>query len=194
MWKIRCNINDVEAIVVLSGGLQPGNIFHEKAALSTESIERLFYGVKKYKELVKKVPVIFSGGVGNPFFDIQDKRQIVKGYVKIMGIPEKDIIVEANSRNTFKSAVEVKKILDKKFPDVTEHKIILVTSAIHMPRSEAVFKKQGFKIFKFPAGYNTGSMNYNPLDFIPDAGNFRKSTDAIYEWIGLAYYKLSGKL
>lgn len=187
-------IDAIEAIVILSAGLNRGNNLHKEAGLSTESISRVFYGVKIYKRLGGAVPILFSGGVANPFFDIEDKGKIIKNYIKIFGVPGEDIIVETISRNTFESAAEVKKMLEKKFPDVTEHKIILVTSAIHMPRSEAVFKKQGFRVFKFPAGYKTGPMNSNPLDFIPDAGNFEKSTDAVYEWLGLVYYKLSDKI
>ena len=69
---------------------------------------------------------------------------------------------------------------------------LLVTSASHMPRALAVFQKAGWTITAYPTTYKTMPSGW-PVDF--DAiRRFRLLDEAIHEWIGIAIYRLTGRL
>lgn len=87
-----------------------------------------------------------------------------------------------------------KAVKDNRFPGLTNHKVILVTSALHMPRSIRVFQRLGLKPIPSPSSYDSGSMDYDPLDFLPSIGSFLTSTAAIHEWIGLVGYWVRGRI
>ena len=69
---------------------------------------------------------------------------------------------------------------------------ILVTSAYHMPRAVAVFRKAGFSIIAYPVDYHTNGdasdfTNFSVID------NLSKVDTATKEWIGLMVYWLAGR-
>jgi uncharacterized SAM-binding protein YcdF (DUF218 family) len=66
----------------------------------------------------------------------------VKKYLKSINFPDSALIVESESKNTYENALFTKKMIDSLNLNGS---FILVTSAIHMPRAMAVFKKVGFK-------------------------------------------------
>jgi hypothetical protein len=71
---------------------------------------------------------------------------------------------------------------------------LLVTSAFHMPRSMALFRKAGFDVTPWPADYRTagdegfGFARDNPLD------GLQMMSLAIREWAGLIAYYLTGRI
>ncbi len=186
--------NQAEAIVVLSGMMYPAGGLRKETELVKESLRRIFYGIKIYREAQGALPVIFSGGPATYFSSIENGKEIIRDDISILGVPENDIIIELNSKNTYESALETKKILDNKFPLIKNHKILLVTSAMHMLRAEKVFKKQGFSVLMVPAGYETGQITFHFRGFIPDMVNFERSNSAIYEWMGILNYKILKKI
>ena len=60
----------------------------------------------------------------------------------LLGVPADALILETRSRNTYENAVEVKQELAA----LGAERVGLVTSAMHMPRSVALFEKQGFTV------------------------------------------------
>ncbi len=69
----------------------------------------------------------------------------MKEFATKLVVPDERIISETESRNTRENALYTKKILKK----INAQKVILVTSAFHMPRSYAVFKKIGVNAVPF---------------------------------------------
>jgi len=69
-----------------------------------------------------------------------------------------------------------------------------VTSANHMPRAVAVFNKQQLNPIPAPANFLVKILpNREPkLEFT--AGNLYKTERAMYEYLGLAWYKLRGNI
>lgn len=186
--------DDTVCIVILSAGLNLGGKLRRKVELSGESLTRLFYGTAFYHSSGRKYPVLFTGGIGNPFHCLDNASTIIRDAVRAMGVSETDIIVDADSRNTYESAIAAGKIIRKKMPGQKRMKIILVTTALHMRRSAAVFEKQGFEVLAYPVGYRTGSIDYSPIDFIPNVCNFATSSYAIHEWLGIIFYRLKGRI
>lgn len=119
--------------------------------------------------------------------------------LKLMNIPESAIIQESLSLNTYENAVNVKQILEEK----KLKKIILVTSALHIPRAYAIFKKQGIDVITAPTDFliseqEITEINDNQeafiLNNIPDSLALDKTTKVLKEYIGTFIYWLKGWL
>jgi uncharacterized SAM-binding protein YcdF (DUF218 family) len=108
------------------------------------------------------------------------------------GVPDSNIVIEQFSRNTYESAVAAKHILDSvqfKPP------YLLVTSAIHMPRSIKAFEKAGISVTPHPASFDVVDGEYSFVGSIfPSISALDKWKYLLKEMIGMAVYKLTGKL
>ena len=71
---------------------------------------------------------------------------------------------------------------------------LLVTSAYHMPRSMALFRRAGFSVVAFPVDYRTfgDRRDWRIAHDVPR--NLRLFDLAVHEWAGLAGYRLTGKI
>ena len=171
-----------DVIIVLGGGMKE-NVpdFSGSYALSSDGLERAFTAARINKKT--DLPIILSGGA---VFAKKSEAEVGKRFLTDIGIPGDKIIIENKSRDTYENAVFSREIcIERGFK-----KIILVTSAYHMPRAAMIFKKIGFKdIVYYPAGYKTSKpFNYYYPDFLP--GDTRDLSSAIKEYIGLVFYKI----
>ena len=71
---------------------------------------------------------------------------------------------------------------------------LLVTSAFHMPRSMALFRKAGFPVVPWPVDYRTAGERASACSATTRSIRCRKPTMAVREWIGLVAYWLSGRI
>ncbi len=101
-----------------------------------------------------------------------------------LGVPMPNIRLTAPVENTADEAREVAKLLGNK------KRIILVTSAFHMPRAAGLFEHQGFDVVRFAVDYRVEERQTTPMTFVPDADALDKSSDAIRELLGRAYYAI----
>ena len=68
-------------------------------------------------------------------------------------------------------------------------RVLLVTDAMHMPRSRTAFQRAGFDVVAAPTLF----FSYAPLSassWLPSAEGLRLSWYAIYELFGIAWYRL----
>ncbi len=198
-WSLINNVNvksdriidkDSQAIVILSAGVQI-KPFKE---LSGTSWRRLWQGIEEYRKFKGNVPVIYSGGSPNYYNDSTVEAKLAKEYAVSMNIPENMFWIDTASGNTHESGINVKRILDNKFPGIDKHKIILVTSALHMLRSVNVMKKNGIHVIPSPADFPMGSLSFGPASLLPSVTYFSISTLSIHEWMGISYYWLLGRI
>lgn len=183
-----------EAIVVLGGGTQ--FITSPKLIRDLgEQVDRVFYAAKLYHE--KKAPLIIATGgriawLGN---GMSEATQMANILIK-MDVPSSAIVKEPNAINTYENGVNVRKILDR----LKINKVLLVTSALHMPRSIMVFENQGIKVIPAPtdflvspkSNFFNNSLQVNILSFFPDPESLSRTTQAIKEYIGILIYQLKG--
>lgn len=193
-WRYLPNgdLPQAEAIVVLGGGTRPRippRPWYEVNAAGN----RILYGSWLYKQ--GKAPLLlvtggraeWYGDGGNP--ESEDMAAIAE----VMGVPTSAIVQESQSFNTRDNAVNTKQILDKK----RISKILLVTSALHMPRSIEIFRKVGIESIPAPTDFlsvnNDNSKGWAiVLDLLPSAEALKNTTNAIKEYIGLFIYQLAG--
>ena len=69
-------------------------------------------------------------------------------------------------------------------------KIILVTSAFHMPRAQLVFEAAGISAIPFPVDFRIGAQKRTFMSFIPSASSFEATSFFVREMIGRTYYNL----
>lgn len=106
------------------------------------------------------------------------------------GIPMNDIIIENQSRNTYENAIFSTEILHQNFPD---SKVLLITSAFHMRRSLACFRKAGMILDPYPVDKKARHETITPdRIFLPDPGCLIYWDILIHEWIGMVTYKIQG--
>jgi uncharacterized SAM-binding protein YcdF (DUF218 family) len=156
-----------------------------------ENADRFIQTANLYHTRVIK-KIIISGGSGKLMVNEPDEASFLAREFIRNGVKKEDIIVERRSRNTYENAVFSKGIIDSL---QISGPYVLITSAIHMPRSAAVFKQAGYKdIIKFPCDFSEFEKKLEPRSlYIPEASLFRDWRALIKEWVGLMAYKLSGK-
>jgi uncharacterized SAM-binding protein YcdF (DUF218 family) len=106
------------------------------------------------------------------------------------GIPAQHILMEDKSRNTFESATNAKAILDAL--NATDN-CILVTSALHMRRSMAVFQKAGIRPEPHAANFEVLENRITIGSFIPDITLLNTWQHLLKEMVGMLVYKMTGK-
>ncbi|MBW1946021.1 MAG: YdcF family protein, partial [Deltaproteobacteria bacterium] len=104
-----------------------------------------------------------------------------------IGLDRSDLVLEEDSMDTKDEARLVKLIVGK-------DRFILVTTASHMPRSMALFRKQGMDPIPAPTEHLVKERkNVSPGMFFPGASNLRKVERAFNEYLGLVWGKMRDK-
>ena len=173
-----------QAIVVLAGGSYDGvPDFDGTGQDSESSTVRLAAGLRLHRVL--HLPVVYSGGT--VIGEKATEASIGLRFLKACGVKEKYLIKEDRSRNTAENAKYVKEICQqRKF-----EKVILVTSAFHMPRSVAFFEREGVDVIPYPTDYKTSkNLRRNAFDFTPSADCLEHTSIAMKEYLGLLAVKM----
>lgn len=161
----------------------------EKRIEFVNSADRLLKATELYHQ--KKIKKILITGGSGSLLHPEDREAIyIYQYLKNIQIPDTDIIIENDSKNTYENALFSKKILDSLH--IKKNNVVLITSAYHMRRSIAVFEKQGFKdIIPYPAERLSGPRKFE-LDhcLLPHPDAMTTLYKYIHEWIGFLIYKL----
>lgn len=170
---------------VTSSELKPRDrVYFHKGA------DRVTHTVQLYKlGIIKKI--IVSGGSGRLLDTTVREANDVMDAMTMMGVPGEDILVESTSRNTFESAVELKKILDLRLIKPSE--CLLITSAFHMRRSIACYRKAEMDMNTFTTDFYTHRRTFTPDTWlVPRIEAMLIWQRLIKEWVGLVAYKIVG--
>ncbi|MBE9114381.1 YdcF family protein [Lusitaniella coriacea LEGE 07157] len=198
-WKHlpQGELPQADAIVLLGGSLRPISAPRQTVEVSEQG-DRALYAAHLYRQ--KKAPyIIASGGRvqwrgGGP-----SEASDTEIFLTDIGVPASAIIQEPDSLNTYENAVNVGKILKER----NFKRILLVTSAIHMPRSFLIFKRQGIDAIPAPTDFLVtqqliGEPSTTPqgtlLNLLPEIDRLERTTKAIKEYIGLVVYRQRGWL
>lgn len=173
-------------IGLLLGGFSSYN--NETKSLKAQfSGDRLMQTIKLYHQ--KKIDrILMSGGSGSLLEKGLPEAIYTGEFLKSINIPDSAIIIEKDSRNTkenFEYAARILKGLNK--PDA---KILVITSAWHIPRTKLIAEKQGLKNIDY---YPTNSLrdNYSFEDYLlPQASAVNGWELLLKEWVGYVVTKL----
>lgn len=172
-----------DVLVFLGGGAVAGVPDVEGwDQLSSFSASRLLTVARLQKRL--GLPVILSGGKVLP----GDAEEAVVGQRVLvgLGVPAREIFVDARSRNTAENARYTKELC-------VQHgwtQPLLVTSALHLPRATAFFKRAGLNVTPYPCDYQVGNRRrFSLLSLAPRGECLADSSAALKEYLGLLAVK-----
>ncbi len=174
----------VKWIVVLGGGHTSDPALPVTSQISPESLQRLTEAIRIYRSLPGSKLILSGGAV----FDPASEAEIFRQTARAIGIPPQDLVLSDRARDTEEEARFIREM-------VGGDPLVLVTSASHMPRAVALFRKRGMNPIPAPAAHlvkrRQGPV---PEDFYPSTMALLKAQLAIREYLGMTWLKLSGKL
>ena len=172
-----CSKNEsLTSVILLPGGLswRPEDAGEK---LSNWSIERAARVVELSKESVLE-QIILPGGLGA---GINSEAELLKKYLQ-KKIDIKKYVIAEKSNSTFENLETLMSVLNK------QHTYYLVTSYWHMPRAKGVADKLSLIICPI---MTTNEINWS---LMPSLEAHWHTKAAIHEWLGLAWYKIKGKI
>ena len=178
-----------DAILILGGAVAIPHTPRVDLELVGSS-DRVRYAGQLYKEN-KAGKIVIAGGNIFPKRDIRGEAYYIAQLLMEWGVPEVDILFEEKSRNTYENALYIKPLLESS----NLSKVLLVTSATHMPRAFAVFSAQDVDVIAAPTDIlMTNTYTPGIFNWIPTAGALNNTTAALKEYMGWYYYRLRGYL
>ena len=176
----------VQAIVVLGGGMHPISLEYGQAHLSESSAQRLHYAAVLSKQT--SLPIAFSGGRGwGAAAQTDSEAAAAARWLTQLGLPAPRWL-DAESKDTAGNATVISAILRR---DGVRH-IALVTHASHMPRALREFSAAGLKVVAAPTHF-LGAENGIGLDWFPSGQGLRNTRRVLHEILGLAVLKYRGQ-
>ena len=200
-WQYPPLPDDVEldAIVVLGGSTEPA-LEPRQATEINAAGDRVIYAAMRSREF-PNAKILLSGGdiqfldqgSTTPASDMAD-------LLKMMDVTESAMILQDRSQNTYEDALFSCEILKAEgFQNVG-----LVTSAMHIPRSVALFEKQGCKVIAAPTDYSITTAAWQKtwrpspgefvINLVPSYSNLSQVTKCMKEYLGMFVYRLRGWL
>jgi len=177
------NEDSIKFVVVLGGGHTSDPELPLISQIGKGSLVRLIEGIRIYRKYPGAKLLLSGGNVHDPV----SEAEIMARVAMEIGIPERDIILESESKDTRDEALFIK-------PIVGSEPFVLVTTASHIPRSMALFKKLGMNPIPSPIGHSVRDrQGLHYYSFFPNTGNLFKTELAIHEYLGLTWAKLRGQ-
>lgn len=167
-----------DAIVLLGGALAPaapGRIYPDLGSAA----DRIWHAARVFR--AGKAPLLLaSGGSDLAVAQVPEARDMA-GLLVQLGVPADAIVQEDRSRTTGENARFSAPLLRAR----RVQSILLVTSALHMPRAVAEFERTGFRVI--PATTDHAQPQYTGVQlWLPDADALDDSARAIKEVVGRA--------
>jgi uncharacterized SAM-binding protein YcdF (DUF218 family) len=117
---------------------------------------------------------------------IQLKKELL-----LQGVPDSNVFIEFESRNTYENAIFTKRLLDSL---QLAPPYALITSAMHVRRAKAVFKNAGLDVIAYPASFKEIDSDKSLDDFlVPSIDVLANWSSFLKEVIGLFVYRITGK-
>lgn len=191
-WEIEArpiaSLKTYRLAIVLTGTTT--NNLPDDRVYFTKGADRVTHTIQLYK-MGKVEKILISGGSGKISGESEPEANRFRKVMVMMGVAENDIIIENETRNTGESAQEVKKILDAK--GFKGEDCLLITSAFHMRRALACYRKAGVNPDSFSADFYSYPRDYHLDSFIvPKIEAFVSWHKLVKEWLGFVAYKVAG--
>lgn len=174
------SVAPAQAIVVLGGAVSPPMIGNTEIDLGPAA-DRIWYAARLFH--AGKAPIVLLSGGGGGDIERQafsDARAMAV-LLHDLGVPATAFLLEESSGNTRQNAAFSAALLKARG---IEH-ILLVTSALHMPRALPLFTAKGLQVTPAPTDFETTQEPPSGLlAWLPDAGSLNGSALAIKEIVG----------
>jgi uncharacterized SAM-binding protein YcdF (DUF218 family) len=175
-----------DAVILLGGMVEEGPTESSGLSSYNENVERLLTTYELLQSGHAKQAIVSGGPVrqGAPIVEAR----VLAAQLEKWGIDPSRLLVEDKALNTRENATYSKRIVD-------EHhlkRLLLVTSAGHMPRASDCFHKVGLDFDMYPVDYRSYDPGQNTGNLIPRASALANSVAALRELVGRVIYKVVG--
>lgn len=177
------SISHADYIVILGGGYTYNPQWAPSSNLINNSLARVNEGIRQL-QLNPSARLIFTGAaaINNPV----SAAQVAANVAKSLGVSKQQIITLDTPRDTREEAKAVAQL-------VGGHRLILVTSANHLPRALSFFKGQGLSPIPAPANQLALQSPLNPWEkALPSPLYLSHSERVWYEYLGQLWQKVVG--
>jgi uncharacterized SAM-binding protein YcdF (DUF218 family) len=186
-----------EAIVVLGGGTE-AQAPPRRTVEITGAGDRVLYAAKLYRDSLAPIVLASGGNITWLSNRPSSPAEEMAALLEFVGVPRSAIWLQDQSQNTYEDALYSAEMLKEKGIS----RIILVTSAMHMPRSYALFTAQGLEVIPAPTDFyvpdyywadpTQGEFTSVLVNLIPSAASLANLTSCLKEYLGLLIYRLQG--
>lgn len=185
-----------DVIVVLGGGTDPQQYPRPMVEVNGAG-DRMIYAVKLFRDDIAD-KIILSGGT----LDWQGETETTPAkdmqiLMSFMGVPDEAMILQGGSANTAQDAEFSTSIIKEN----NWKKVVLVTSALHMPRAVGLFHKLGVEVIPAPTDYTITDQAWKELyswqwenviiNILPTSANLKSTTSSMKEYIGMLVNSMS---
>lgn len=170
-----------DAIVVLGGGRQAADQAWGSEQPALVAVERLRYAARLAR--ASGLPLLVSGG--SPYGGRPSEAELGAELLS----RDFDVAVrwqESGSRNTWENALFSARLLER----AGVRRIVLVTSAAHMPRALWCFERNGLEVVAAPVGFFGGPTRRPLGGWLPEAKAMGESGALLNEAAGRLLYPL----
>ena len=164
-----------DAVVLLGGMLDVGATELRHQPQYTDAADRLFAIWDVYR----------TGHASHVFVTGFEEAELLRDQLVAWGVPADRVFIDPTARNTRENAAETRKA-------VQEHgwrRVLVVTSAFHMPRALGCFRKEGLAPDALPVDYRGGR---GMKGILPREHGLADSALVFRELLGRAVYRLVG--
>ncbi|KAF0286314.1 hypothetical protein BA899_09540 [Spiribacter sp. SSL99] len=188
---------DVAAIVVLGGGAVDDPSLPVSAQLSATSLQRLIEGIRLWR-MRPDALLVTSGALPRG----RSQAAIAADMAVALGVPRGQIRTLPAARNTAEEAAAYDGLVASAGGDGASadpvkaaalRKPVVVSSASHLPRAIAEFKRHGLEPLPAPTAHRSIPQRFaRPGDFAPQADDLRTTEAAWHEYLGRMWAWLRG--
>ncbi|UHG92470.1 YdcF family protein [Spirosoma oryzicola] len=179
--------------IVLTGGMINGSKeTPDHRFLLNREADRAAQALYLYKTGAVQT-ILISGGSGDLPFQVKqlsDEGEMTARFLTTAGVRPTDIVLERKSRNTHENALFTAKLLRARFP---ASQYVLVTSAFHMRRAVACFRKENVSVLPYPAAFRSSRRSFAPTEWLlPNEESFADAYYLVKELVGYTMYSVMG--
>lgn len=161
-------------IFVLGGGIS-----HKSGLPSAVSLGRIARGLQLFEQHPDAWFCFSDGGLSR-----EQTGGWLRDFLQKSGIPQDKVLLEERALSTQQNILYGKDLLARE--GLSNSRVILITSASHLPRATLTANRYGLPVDPLPA-------NEQPdLTFWPSWGSMQRLSAALHEYFGILGYKLLG--
>lgn len=180
--------------IVVAGGVFGSGLPYPHPNLNAAA-DRYWHAARLFH--AGKAPWIIVSGGGRPGGTRPTEAASARLFLLDLGVPDGRILLEDRARTTRGNAVRVQAMARER----GFGKLLLVTSALHMRRTEASFRALGMDIVPAATDFETNMATWADVAeagrlrrWLPSAHALSRNHRAWHELVGHGYYRLRGWL
>ena len=187
-WRYmpQTNMEKADAILLLADGTELAETPRQRVEVG-EAADRTLYAAMAYQQGL--APKVIVSGNGS-------RTESTKTLLMELGVPESDIILQRHAPNLREDIkLSLNLIEENEFISV-----ILVTSALRMARTLYLLRSSDLEIIPAPVDYQVTLSDWQNLtafrwqdiikNLMPNSEAFQQSVTTLWEYFGLAFYRL----